>query len=468
MDEPRVEDADDERVDLVVAGAGGGLVAALRAAELGLSVLVVDRSEHFALGNNTSMSTAMIPGAGSRWQRAAGVADDAGRFLDDVRRKTGGSADPRVAATLAGVSARLVEWLADHAGLDLDLVTDFDYPGHSVWRCHTVPDRSGRTMLAALLAAVRRRPEIDLMAPAELVDVEHDGRLRGVTLRTPHGTESVPARALLLATNGFAGDPDLVRRHLPEMAGALYHGSEGSTGDALRLGGALGAAVAQLDAYQGHAAVAMPGATLAGWATVMHGGFLVDRAGARFGDETTGYSEYASVVLDRAGGEAWIVVDRRIHEACLAFRDYQETVATGAVRWGDSPAELAERTGIDPQGLAATVAETGLVARGERPDRFGRTHWEAPLAGALAAISVRPALFHTQGGLSIDEHARVLRPDGSPVAGVYAAGGAAVGMSGAGAGGYLAGNGLLAALGLSLLAAEHAAGTAGEGGADPD
>lgn len=445
------------RVDLLVAGAGGGLVAALRAAELGLSVLVVDKSEHFAVGNNTSMSTAMIPGAGSRWQRAAGVADDPERFLDDVRRKTGGTADPRVAAALTEVSGRLVEWLADHAGLDLALVTDFDYPGHSVWRCHTVPDRSGRSMLAGLVSAVRRRSEIDLMAPAELVGVVHDGELRRLTLRTPHGVESVSAGALLLATNGFAADPALVRRHLPEMTGALYHGSEGSTGDALRLGTALGAAVAQLDAYQGHAAVAMPGATLAGWATVMHGGFLVDRNGARFGDETTGYSEYASVVLERAGGEAWIVLDRRIHESCLAFRDYQDTVATGAVRWGDGPAELAERVGIDPQGLAATVAEAALIARGEHADPFGRTHWEAPLAGELAAVSVRPALFHTQGGLSVDEHARVLRPDGSPVSGVYAAGGAAVGMSGAGAGGYLAGNGLLAALGLSLLAAEHAA-----------
>ena len=57
--------------DLVVAGAGGGLVAALRGAQLGLDVLVLERQEHFAAGNNTAMSTAMVPGAGSRWQRGA-------------------------------------------------------------------------------------------------------------------------------------------------------------------------------------------------------------------------------------------------------------------------------------------------------------------------------------------------------------------------------------------------------------
>ncbi|HET6692998.1 MAG TPA: FAD-binding protein, partial [Pedococcus sp.] len=65
----------DERPDLVVAGAGGGLVAALRAAQLGLDVLVVEASEHYRQGNNTSMSTAMIPGAGSRWQREVGIED---------------------------------------------------------------------------------------------------------------------------------------------------------------------------------------------------------------------------------------------------------------------------------------------------------------------------------------------------------------------------------------------------------
>ncbi|MBW8706788.1 hypothetical protein MBT84_44890 [Streptomyces sp. MBT84] len=65
----------DGAVDLVVAGAGGGLAGALRAAQAGLNVLVVDADEQFLRGNNTSMSTAMIPGAGSRWQRAAAIED---------------------------------------------------------------------------------------------------------------------------------------------------------------------------------------------------------------------------------------------------------------------------------------------------------------------------------------------------------------------------------------------------------
>jgi fumarate reductase flavoprotein subunit len=77
----------------------------------------------------------------------------------------------------------------------------------------------------------------------------------------------------------------------------------------------------------------------------------------------------------------------------------------------------------------------------------------------LHAVAIAPALFHTQGGLLVDEAARVLNAEGNPLPGLYASGGAAVGMSGHGAAGYLAGNGLLPALGLAYVAAGHLAST---------
>src|ERR1700712_3689800 len=106
-------------VDLVVAGAGGGLAGALRAAQLGARVLGVEANPHFRRGNNTSMSTAMVPGAGSRFQRAAGVEDSPAKFLEDIAHKTGSAADPTIAKALAEVSAELVEWLPAGGGLPL-------------------------------------------------------------------------------------------------------------------------------------------------------------------------------------------------------------------------------------------------------------------------------------------------------------------------------------------------------------
>lgn len=448
--------------DLVIAGAGGGLVGALRAAALGLSVLVVEKNVHFAVANNTAMSTAMIPGAGSRWQRGADIEDSPATFLADIVAKTHGEADRRVAAALAGVGARLVEWLADEEGLPISLVTDFPYPGHSQYRCHTVPGRTGRALLRDLLRRVQESELIDLMVPATLVSVESGpSGITGVVVDTPSGLEQIPTSAVLLATNGFAADPALVREHIPEIAGAIYHGSDGSTGDALRIGTSLGAATAFLDAYQGHAALAMPAATLTGWATVMHGAFLVAADGRRFGDETTGYSEYAAEVIAHASGQAWIILDERVHQACLEFQDYRDTVSSGALRWAENITSLAGLVGVDPGGLAKTLEEATALAGGAAvADEFGRTYWEAPLVAPFAAVAVRPALFHTQGGLVVDEHARVLTDSGRVIEGLYASGGAAAGISGHGASGYLAGNGLLPAFGLALLAAEHVAGWA--------
>jgi fumarate reductase flavoprotein subunit len=71
---------------------------------------------------------------------------------------------------------------------------------------------------------------------------------------------------------------------------------------------------------------------------------------------------------------------------------------------------------------------------------------------------VVPGLFHTQGGLMVDNDGRVLRSNGQPIANLFAGGGAAAGLSGrTGASGYASGNGLLGAIGLGRLAGLAAA-----------
>lgn len=449
---------DEAVVDLVVAGAGGGLIAALRAAERGLSVLIVEASAHYRRGNNTAMSTAMLPAAGTLWQTEAGIKDSPDLLVADIMAKTRGQADPQLTRTLADISAPLVSWLAE-IGLPVELVTDFLYPGHSAYRCHTIPGRKGSRLLDHLNHQVSHHRDIDMLTPARLVEaIPHDDRGITTVVEYPDGThEQIPCRALLLATNGYGADPDCVARHIPEISAAAYHGSPESRGDALRIGTALGADSAYLDAYQGHAALAMPAATLVGWATIMHGGIMLNTRGQRFGDETCGYSEYAALLAAQPGATGWLLLDRRIHDECLAFQDFRETTESGALAWAATPEELADKMGLPTQTATQTLTTAQASARRNCLDPFGRQNWEAPLAPPYAAVRVCPALFHTQGGLVVDDNACVLRRDGSAIPGLYASGGAAMGISGHGASGYLAGNGLVPALGLAYIAADHVA-----------
>ncbi len=191
--------------DVLVVGAGGaGLSAALAASERGFSVLLAEARENFRSECNTFMSTAMIPAGGSRWQRASGIDDSPELFYTDVMRKTKGAADPIIARALTGVAPELVDWLADRWGLPLSLATDFDYPGHSRRRCHTVPDRSGETLHGLLLEAASRSTGVTLAVPMglrtlELVDATH----ARATLATPDGhAEAVDVGAIVLAAGG--------------------------------------------------------------------------------------------------------------------------------------------------------------------------------------------------------------------------------------------------------------------------
>jgi len=445
-------------VDVVVAGAGGaGLVAALRAARAGASVAVVENRESFRRGNNTSMSTAMIPAAGSRWQRDAAISDTATCFIEDIQRKTHGSADAVTVEALVNVAPLLVEWLADDLGLPLELVTDFVYPGHSFPRLHSLPDRAGSSLLGALLAAVEATTAIDLIMPMRLRGIGTDARgaVVAAVIEDPSGgRETVPTSAVVLATGGFGANESLVSAHIPEISDGLYFGGDGCTGDALVIGEELGATTGFLDAYQGHGSVAVPHNVLVTWATVMHGAVIVNRDGHRFDDETTGYSEFARKILDQPGGDAWLLLDERIDGLCRGFKDYQDLLSQGGVRWATDVEELAGGTGLPDTALLATIADVGRRASEGDQDVFGRSSF-SELRWPIGWVRITGALFHTQGGLLVDGHARVQRGS-EPIPGLYAAGGAAAGISGHGADGYLAGNGLLAALGLGLLAGDHA------------
>jgi fumarate reductase flavoprotein subunit len=263
---------------------------------------------------------------------------------------------------------------------------------------------------------------------------------------------------MILACNGFGGNPDLVRRYIPEMAGALYFGHPGNQGDAVIWGDALGAQLSHLGAYQGHGSVATPHNVLITWATIMEGGIQINGEGRRLGDETHGYSEQAAEVLRQPGGFAWTVFDARIAAVARQFDDFQKAEHAGAILTADTIEKLAGAMRVHAAVFEAEWNEVENLKLANGQDRYGRKFSaEQTCKPPFHAVKVTGALFHTQGGLAIDAKGRVKRKDGTKSPNLFAAGGAAAGVSGSTAAGYLSGNGLLTATVLGRLTGETAA-----------
>lgn len=447
-----------ENGPLVIVGAGAaGLTAALSAAEAGAEVVVLERDP--LPSGSTALSAGLIPAAGTRFQRDKGIADDPQLFAADILRKSSGEAAPDLVRAVCDGAKGVIEWLADRYGFPFEVIDDFKYPGHSAHRMHALPTRSGAELIDRLRDAVENA-EIPIMTKARVTTLFRDGdeRIRGVACMRGSAEEQIGCRALVLACNGYGGNRDLVRRYIPDMAGAAYFGHPGNQGDAVLWGERLGADLQCLAAYQGHGSVATPHNILITWAVITEGGFQINRQGRRFSNESLGYSEQAAHVLRQPGGIAFNVFDGRIARIARQFPDFRDAENTGAVLRAETVDELARLIQVPAEALRAEMISIEKAAAPGRCDRFGRSFQGiAPLTPPYLAVRVTGALFHTQGGLAVTADGRARRSDGRLFPNLFAAGGAAVGVSGMSAKGYLSGNGLLTATVLGRSAGAAAA-----------
>jgi fumarate reductase flavoprotein subunit len=185
----------------------------------------------------------------------------------------------------------------------------------------------------------------------------------------------------------------------------------------------------------------------------------VNLRGERFSDESHGYSEQAAVVLRQPEGLAWTVFDARIAGIARQFEDFRQAEALGAILTAETVEGLARQMSLPVETLKATFEEVDALKHAGGSDRFERNFVGAPPPQSqYCAVRVTGALFHTQGGLAVDGDARVMRENGTALPNLFAVGGAACGVSGSKAEGYLSGNRLLSAVSLGRVAGLAAAG----------
>lgn len=456
------ETAWDIEVDVLIVGAGGcGLVAALAAAEKGAQVFVVEKEKN--PGGNTSLSQAMVPAASSNIQLNAGITDDSPELMaKDILEKNHYEGDQELTLNIARESASFINWLSETVKIDMKLVTDFLYPGHSAYRVHTNKSVKGSYLVNDLVNATKQYENLDMAcnAPVKrlIVSKGSDVVIGGEVEIEGVGINLVRAKKVILALNGFGANREMLKTYIPEMADAYYFGHEANTGEGILWGKALGAKLDNMGAYQSHGSVSHPHGTLISWAVISLGGYPVNTAGKRFADQNQGYSEQALDVLAQEEGVAIEIFDQSIYDIVCEYEDFQQSIEIGAVKKFSSIEDLAKGFKLPIETLVQTHETFQKAASGQIEDPHGRKGLERPLMPPLYGVKVTGALFHTQGGLRINKKAEVIRNDSKCIPNLYAGGGTAVGFSGkSGPYGYLSCNGLLAALILGKIAGKEAA-----------
>ena len=238
---PVPENRFDITVPVVVVGGGAcGLTAALSAREAGAEVLILERDS--TPQGTTSMSQGTMCGAGTEAQKRAGIDDSPEQFFEDVMAKVEGLTDPDLVRVITREAGPTIDWLSSEQGIPFEVDTSWKGLGHTVQRLHAPPEKTGEDLMGRLLQAVERAG-VDLLTDALVTDVfaDSNSRVLGVRAARPDGTtEDIGCGALVLATCGFAANPDMIAEFIPDMAGAHVFTWENSRGDGIRWGMELG------------------------------------------------------------------------------------------------------------------------------------------------------------------------------------------------------------------------------------
>ncbi|MDF0600985.1 FAD-dependent oxidoreductase [Psychromarinibacter sp. C21-152] len=261
------------------------------------------------------------------------------------------------------------------------------------------------------------------------VRMADDGRVAGVTADIGGRAVDIPSRqGVVIASGGFEWNDDLIRQHFPGPFDFRLS-PRSNEGDGLRLAADAGADLAYMD--QANFNSAMPGryeGKVQGLGWFHHtapGALTVNRNGERFCNEEDHNLGLHIDERDAAGQPvnlpAWFIADarfvRRERIALLIARCQPGWVTRAA-----TVPELARKIGVNEAKLTATVDAFNRCIAGGRPDPLGRTNREPISSAPFIAAPFNRSFVSTKGGPRTDTHARVLREDGTAIAGLYCAG----------------------------------------------
>ena len=519
--------------DVVVVGSGAGaLTAAVRARDLGLEVLVIEKTEQY--GGSSAMSGGVLWLPNSPLVAGAGGADspeEGKRYLKSVVDEP--HLEKRIDAYVEQIPG-FIDFLHRSTHLRLAPLPQFpdmypDNPDAKMHRCHealpfharTLPAdevlnlrpqhpqtalfgligwtpseslilqargkgwltvaftmvarylldipwrlrsrRDRRLVLGGALVGALRRSMLDRGIPLWLNSpfedfIEQDGRVAGVLARHDGVRARIRARkGVILAAGGFEKNNALRQEYLEQPTDAAWTaGSPGNTGDTIAAATRLGAKPEFMAEGWWGPTFLVPGEPQARMLIIeknLPGAIIVNKLGQRFVNESSSYTKVTRGLFaaNKPGAEsipAYMIFDATYRQRypigpMLPSTFQPDFAVPGAIKQAIPSAmdirELARKLGIDPEGLAGTVSRFNGFARAGKDEDFqrGDANYDRyygdqsvgpnPCLGPIEkapfyGVKIYPGELGTKGGFAVDEHARVLREDGSVIEGLFAIG----------------------------------------------
>ena len=438
----------DGTCDIVIVGAGGaGLSAAVAAAETANHLKIVVLEKQGIIGGNTNNSTGGINAAETDIQKELGIEDSKQLFYDDIIK--GGKYEniPSLVENLVEHAPVTISWLT---GLGADLSDVGLMGGCSVKRTHRPKGGSaiGPHLMKVLNNATTNKTMVSTNRHIEIRTSNKvtgllsavDGCVTGVKVQNANGsTYRLTAKAVIIATGGFGANLEMVTSLQPSLKGFATLNHPGATSDAFDWVTATGGATIQMANIQIHPTAEATNHILITEAVRGNGAVLVNHEGKRLCNEMDTRDVVAAAILKQTQGKAFLIFDQGVRKSLASIETYANQ---HLLKEGATVAELAKAIGIPAADLEATLNRYNAQQKAGIDEDFGRSAAQMTAALETApyyAVCVTPAIHHAMGGLSVNTSTQVLRADGTPIPGLYAAGEVTGGLHGAN---RLGGNGV--------------------------
>ena len=274
------------------------------------------------------------------------------------------------------------------------------------------------------------------------------GRVVGVNAVHRDGSKLIlrANNGVILATGGFAGNVELRVRYAqgekwPNLGPSVNTTNVGTVrGDGIFMARDAGAQLIDMDQIQLLQTCNPQTGYVMDFAFRIIGNTIyVNQEGRRFVREDGRRDDISIAAINQTGSLFHVIIgsdgvpnpDTYFTLDGRSVTFMVENNLSGFVK-ADTLKGLAIAIGVDPNNLVEAVKEFNSHVDSQTPDRFGRVLFGRKIEnGPFFSQPRAPATHHTMGGVRIDEHARALRADGSPIPGLYAAGEVTGGIHGA-------------------------------------